>query len=71
MKDYEIGVWKWLRDSDTPVVLGFGESDGMAEGYRRVLSDVLTPSSVYTLEGGHKWTTWTPLWNEIAADLEL
>jgi hypothetical protein len=53
------------------VVLGFGESDGMAEGYRRVLTDVLTPSSVYTLEGGHKWTTWTPLWNEIAADLEL
>ncbi len=69
MKDYEIGVWKWLRDSDTPVVLGFGEADSMADGYRRVLEDVLEPSSVYTLEGGHKWTTWTPLWNEIAADL--
>jgi pimeloyl-ACP methyl ester carboxylesterase len=71
MKDYEVGVWKWLRDSDTPVVLGFGESDGMADGYRRVLTDVLAPSSVYTLEGGHKWTTWAPLWNEIAGDLGL
>ena len=71
LKDYEIAIWAWLRDSDTPVILGFGESDGMAEGYRRVLTDVLEPSSVYTLEGGHKWTTWKPLWDQIAADLAL
>jgi pimeloyl-ACP methyl ester carboxylesterase len=71
LEDYEIGVWEWLRDSDTPVILGFGESDGMAEGYRRILTDVLEPSRVYTLEGGHKWTTWKPLWDEIAADLTL
>ena len=71
LKDYEIGVWEWLRDSDTPVVLGYGESDGMAENYRRVMTKVLQPSSVYTLEGGHNWTTWKPLWDEIAADLEF
>jgi S-formylglutathione hydrolase FrmB len=71
LKDYEIGVWKWLRDSDTPVVLGYGESDAMAEGYRAVMTDVVEPSSTYTLEGGHKWTTWKPLWEQIAANLEL
>jgi enterochelin esterase-like enzyme len=42
----------------------------MAEDYR-VLTDVIEPSSVYTLEGGHKWTTWRPLWEQIAADLDL
>ena len=60
-----------LRDSGTPVILGYGESDGMADGYRAVMTDVVEPSSVYTLEGGHKWTTWKPLWEQIAADLEL
>lgn len=71
MEDHEIGIWSWLRDADTPVILGYGESDGMAEGYRQVMSGVLEPSSIYTLEGGHKWTTWKPLWERIAAELEL
>ena len=71
LEDYEIAIWSWLRDSDTPVILGFGEADGMAQGYRDVLIEVLEPSSVYTLEGGHKWTTWRPLWEQIAADLQL
>lgn len=71
LKDYEVGVWEWLRDADTPVILGFGESDGMADGYRRILADVLDPSRVYTIEGGHTWTAWKPLWEEIAAELEF
>ena len=71
LEDYEIAIWSWLRDSDTPVILGFGEADGMAQGYRDVLIAVLEPSSVYTLEGGHKWTTWGPLWEQIASDLQL
>jgi pimeloyl-ACP methyl ester carboxylesterase len=75
LKDHEIKAWSWIRDArtgseKTPLVLGYGLSDGMAEGYQS-LHDVIQPSSVYTLEGGHKWTTWKPLWEEIAADLEL
>jgi len=74
-KDYEIGVWTWLQnatngESSTPVILGYGESDGGARAHA-VLGAALDPSSVYTLEGGHKWTTWGPLWEKIAADLEL
>ena len=74
-KDYEVDVWTWLQGatnghSRTPVILGYGESDGGAKSHA-VLADALEPSSVYTLEGGHKWTTWRPLWEKIAADLEL
>lgn len=70
LEDYEIRIWQWIRDAETPLILGYGEADGMADGYRQVLTDVLDPSSVYTLEGGHKWTTWKPLWEQIAADFE-
>lgn len=74
-KDYEIGVWTWLQRAtngqrQTPVILGYGKSDGSAKTHA-VLGDALESSSVYTLEGGHKWTTWKPLWEEIAAELEL
>jgi len=74
-EDYEIAVWSWLRDAtkqpgSTPVILGYGLSDGMADGYR-VLVDAIEPSSGYPLEGGHKWTTWGPLWEKIAADLKF
>jgi pimeloyl-ACP methyl ester carboxylesterase len=74
-KDYEIGVWTWLRSavnsrSGTPIILGYGESDESAKAHA-VLAGALEPSSVYTLQGGHNWTIWRPLWKEIAADLEL
>jgi pimeloyl-ACP methyl ester carboxylesterase len=75
LKDYEVKAWSWIRDArtgseKTPLVLGYGLSDGMAEGYEQLV-DFMMPSSVYTLEGGHKWTTWRPLWETIAAELEL
>lgn len=75
LEDYEIAVWSWLQKAtkpplDKPLILGYGLSDSMAGGFR-VLTEVLPPASVYTLEGGHKWTTWGPLWERIAADLEL
>lgn len=75
LKDYEVAVWSYIRDArtgggSTPLVLGYGLSDGMAEGYEKLI-DVMNPSGVYTLEGGHKWTTWRPLWDRIAAELPL
>lgn len=75
LKDYELAIWSYIRDAQssdvaTPIILGYGLSDNMAEAYNKVI-DIMNPSSVYTLEGGHKWTTWRPLWNEIAADLPL
>ena len=75
MEDYEVRIWSWIRDATrqpepTPLVLGFGREDSRADGYERLL-DVIRPAGVYTLDGGHKWTTWGPLWERIAADLEL
>jgi pimeloyl-ACP methyl ester carboxylesterase len=74
LEDYEIKVWAWLRSvtslaEKTPVILGYGLSDSMAESYGGVLVGSIEPSSVYTLEGEHKWATWGPLWERIAADL--
>jgi pimeloyl-ACP methyl ester carboxylesterase len=75
LEDYEIAIWSWIRDASrgpepTPIILGYGESDRMAEGYSKII-DVIEPSGVYTREGGHKWTTWRPLWDEIADDIAL
>ena len=70
LEEYEIRIWNWLRDTDTPIVLGYGESDRMAEGYSQ-FAELLEPGNIYTREGGHKWTTWRPLWDQIAPDLQL
>jgi pimeloyl-ACP methyl ester carboxylesterase len=75
LEDYEIAIWTWIRDAaqrpePTPIFLGYGQSDRMAEGYTKLI-DFMKPSAVYTREGGHKWTTWRPLWDEISSDLDL
>lgn len=75
LEDYEKAIWSWLgqvtsEPGKKPLILGYGLSDRLAGAYG-VLLDVLEPSSIYTLEGGHNWTTWQPLWEKIAADLEF
>ena len=75
LEEYEIAIWSWIRDATlgtakTPLILGYGLSDSMADSYA-LLTAVLEPSRVYTREGGHKWTTWGPLWEQIAAELGL
>jgi pimeloyl-ACP methyl ester carboxylesterase len=52
------------------VILGFGSADRLAARYGPLL-EALQPSQVYTAEGGHEWTTWTPLWSEIKATVEI
>ena len=74
-EDYEIGIWSWLKDASSGsnnarVILGFGRSDRLAKNYGPLI-DALDPDQVYQIDGGHKWTTWAPLWSQIAADLEL
>ncbi len=74
-EDYEIDVWTWLQEATngsraTPVVLGYGKADGSAPTHA-VLGDALPAANVYTLDGGHSWTTWGPLWEQIATDLQL
>ena len=75
LRDYEIAIWSWLNKVTSeanrkPLLLGYGNADRLSGAYG-VLLDVLDSSSVYTREGGHKWTTWTPLWDSISADLRF
>ena len=75
LQDYEIGIWSWLKhasndSNNARVILGYGRSDRMASSYGPLI-DALDPDQVYQIDGGHKWTTWAPLWSQIATDLEL
>jgi pimeloyl-ACP methyl ester carboxylesterase len=52
------------RQADSTILLGFGGEDPLAETYGPLVA-TLPPSHVYTIAGGHEWTTWAPLWDEI------
>lgn len=63
-------MWKLLKDylSDPDkqgkVILGYGTEDGFADG-NRLLSEQLRDENVFTVTGGHDWTTWKLLWIKI------
>jgi pimeloyl-ACP methyl ester carboxylesterase len=54
---------------DPTIVLGFGGGDPLAETYAPLLA-TLPRSQIYTVDGGHEWTTWAPLWNEIKGTID-
>jgi pimeloyl-ACP methyl ester carboxylesterase len=64
-----VGLQTFLQRTDVTVVLGFGGDDRLAATYAPLLA-TLPRSQVYTVDGGHAWTTWTPLWQEIKATIE-
>lgn len=73
--DHEIAIWEWLRDSrakddPVPIYLGYGTSDHFAANYG-ALREKIDGLTIYTEDGGHKWTTWSRLWTRIATDLTL
>ena len=69
--NYACNLWKSLKvyvsDSrnQRKVVLGFGREDKFVNQCR-VLADVLLPEQVFTVSGGHDWTTWKKLWIKAA-----
>jgi pimeloyl-ACP methyl ester carboxylesterase len=73
-KAFETAIWLWLKEATaspggTPVILGFGRADKLVKGYGPLI-EALAPSRVYSINGGHKWTAWSPLWARIAADFK-
>jgi pimeloyl-ACP methyl ester carboxylesterase len=54
---------------DPTIVLGYGGGDRLAETYAPLLA-TLPRSRIYTVDGGHEWTTWAPLWNEIKGTID-
>jgi pimeloyl-ACP methyl ester carboxylesterase len=72
---HELDLWHWLEEqttssSGTPVILGYGRGERMARAYGPLLQS-LEPCRVYVREGGHKWSTWKPLWARISGELEF
>jgi pimeloyl-ACP methyl ester carboxylesterase len=57
------------RHPAATIVLGYGGDDRLAATYAPLLA-TLPRSQVYTVDGGHAWTTWTPLWQEIKATID-
>lgn len=74
--EWDVSLWTWLKGySDgkerPPIYLAYGEQDGGAQAHK-LIADVLPQGHVFTMEGGHGWKVWNPLWDEIlAANLPL
>ena len=64
-----VALQELLRRTDATVVLGFGGDEPLAATYAPLLA-TLPLSQIYTIEGGHAWTTWAPLWQEIKATID-
>jgi len=64
-----VALQTFLRRTDATVVLGFGGDDRLAATYAPLLA-TLPRSQIYTVEGGHAWTTWAPLWLKIKETID-
>ncbi|MFZ5440248.1 MAG: alpha/beta hydrolase-fold protein [Myxococcota bacterium] len=63
--DYQRELWRWLQatTSGAPgpeLYLGWGTEDRLGRS-AEVLAAALPPEHVFTVPGGHKWTTWRVL----------
>lgn len=62
--------WRSVRNivvrRQPSVVLGYGRTDPLAETYGPLLRSV-PAQQVHTRRGGHRWSTWAPLWRTIEA----
>lgn len=53
-----------IRNKRYPILIGFGESDRFAEA-NRLIAEALPEERVFTVSGGHTWTSWIPIWQAI------
>lgn len=64
-------LWRWLKrhavsSAQSPILmLGFGAADRGPGS--NLLEAVLPPAQVKVLPGGHKWSTWVPLFESMLA----
>ncbi|HEX4822875.1 MAG TPA: alpha/beta fold hydrolase [Candidatus Polarisedimenticolaceae bacterium] len=60
------GAWGWLRDTRTPIWLGYGRSDRLRRSHA-LLAAALPAERVATVDGGHVWAAWKALWAQLLA----
>lgn len=68
-EEFQRRAWRRLqariRNNNPPaVVLGFGRDDRFAPA-NKVIAEALPEPQTFTIPGGHTWTTWKPLWQQI------
>jgi len=64
--DFERALWQWLKWNDAsdhgiPIYLGYAAQEEFASA-NELLADVLPSERLVVRDGGHTWTTWTPIW---------
>ena len=63
-------LWSWFKQysqsaSQKPVLmLGFGLDDRLSPA-NQLLADILPAEQVERVDGGHKWTVWRPIFEEL------
>lgn len=74
--EYSCELWKLIRiyvsdpERRATVFLGYGTEDRFVESCR-LLAEVLPRENVFTVQGGHSWTTWQSLWEQMLDHLEV
>lgn len=71
--DWDVSLWAWLKgytsaEERPSIYLAYGEQDGGAEA-QAMLADALPEGNVFTMEGGHGWKVWNPLWDEMLSSI--
>lgn len=67
--NWQILIWTFVQDyiaapeNYPPVYLGYGTSDGITRNGPALLADALPDRRVFTLPGGHNYTTFQALWS--------
>lgn len=68
--NYTEHVWAWLEgyDSDPdampPLYIGWGDEDSLGTG-DALLGEVQDEGHVFHAPGGHGWSVWGPIWQDI------
>lgn len=68
--NYTLHLWSWLRryhtdpDGMPPIYIGWGDTDRLGEG-DALLAALLPEDQVFSRPGGHGWSTWRPLFDDI------
>lgn len=71
--DWDVELWSWLKRYEDPsedlppLYLAYGREDSFAPAHG-VLADILPSERVVVSDGGHIWTTWAGLWDEMVSD---
>jgi hypothetical protein len=66
-EEHEVDLWQCLQQTpEVPIWLAWGRDDRMAPA-NELLAELLPEDRVIVTDGGHRWSTWTPLWVEIFA----